>query len=102
MQTATIARPSGAEHRVPFHPWYRPAGVGSFTWNTVLLRTGQGGPSSMIVRVAVVGSRGYPRLNLVADLISRLHGYDPEGFEILSGIEPGTRGRGTWGTSKAM
>ena len=51
----------------------------------------------MIVRVAVVGSRGYPRLNLVADLISRLHGYDPEGFEILSGTEPGTRGRGTWG-----
>src|SRR3954466_8026339 len=47
----------------------------------------------MIVRVAVVGSRGYRRLDLVAALIDRLHAHDPAGFEILSGTEPGTRGR---------
>src|SRR4051812_16090763 len=47
----------------------------------------------MIVRVAVVGSRGYRRLDLVLALIRRLHAHDPAGFEILSGTEPGTQGR---------
>ena len=52
-------------------------------------------PAAAPLRVAVVGSRSYPRPDLVRALIARLHAYSARTGRpvvIVSGTEPGSRG----------